>query len=161
MKMSIRADALYKRLARMNDLAQDARPILLTILDTPFSTNPLSIIGGFGAAFVSQGASLGKQWEKLSPRYAEWKARVYGPATILYRTGRLFYSLAQGTEETVKILGPRSLSYGTTVPYAMYHQSEAARHRLPRRQFSKITDDQREAWKILIKKYFATARGSL
>jgi phage gpG-like protein len=58
----------------------------------------------------------------LSPRYARYKAKRYPGAPILVRTGRLFRSLTANTDDTIADIQPDHLTFGTRVPYALYHQ---------------------------------------
>jgi phage gpG-like protein len=58
----------------------------------------------------------------LSPRYARYKAKRYPNAPILVRTGRLFRSLTTNTDDTIADIQPDHLTFGTRVPYALYHQ---------------------------------------
>jgi phage gpG-like protein len=58
----------------------------------------------------------------LSPRYARYKAKHYPNAPILVRTGRLFRSLTTNTDDTIADIQPDHLTFGTRVPYALYHQ---------------------------------------
>jgi phage gpG-like protein len=58
----------------------------------------------------------------LSPRYARYKAKRYPGAPILVRTGRLFRSLTTNTDDTIADIQPDHLTFGTRVPYALYHQ---------------------------------------
>jgi len=59
----------------------------------------------------------------LSPRYARWKSRRYPGAPILVRSGRLRDSLTNPNHpDAIATVTPQSLTYGTSVPYAAYHQ---------------------------------------
>lgn len=58
----------------------------------------------------------------LSARYARWKARRYPNTPILTRTGRLRASLSTLTDDSIAQIAPDRLTYGTKVPYALYHQ---------------------------------------
>lgn len=58
----------------------------------------------------------------LSSRYAKWKARRYPNAPILTRSGRLRASLASATNDSIADATQDALTYGTRVPYAVYHQ---------------------------------------
>jgi len=75
--------------------------------------------------FESLGSRGGAQWTPLSAPYAKWKAKKYPGKPILVATERLKRSLSlagqkggdQVYEETAL-----SLTMGTAVPYARYHQ---------------------------------------
>jgi phage gpG-like protein len=79
--------------------------------------------------FESEGARGGQKWQPLSANYAKWKAKKYPGKPILVRTGRLFRSLTLGGFGTdiINDEQPRSLTLGTAVPYAKYHQRGTSR----------------------------------
>jgi len=59
----------------------------------------------------------------LSPRYARYKARRYPGAPILVRSGRLRSALTQPDHpDAIADIQPDRLTFGTRVPYALYHQ---------------------------------------
>jgi phage gpG-like protein len=72
-------------------------------------------------------------WPALSPAYAAWKATRYPGKSILRRTDRLYDSLTSRTSETVWSVGPRSLRFGTRVPYWMVHQTGSRDGTVPAR----------------------------
>lgn len=90
--------------------------------------------------FSSEGARGGARWQPLSARYAKWKAKRYPGKPILQRTGRLLRSLSVvGGPDSVRIVEPMSLTLGTRMPYAGYHQRGAKR--LPQREPLNLTRD--------------------
>lgn len=58
----------------------------------------------------------------LSPQYARYKARRYPGAPILVRSGRLRDALASITPDTIADIQPDRLTFGASIPYAIYHQ---------------------------------------
>lgn len=76
--------------------------------------------------FVLEGGSSGQRWAPLSSAYAAWKASRFPGAGILVRSGQLKASLL-GPDAPHAIFrpGPTSLEVGTSVPYAIYHQTGA------------------------------------
>jgi phage gpG-like protein len=108
-----------------------------------------------GEEFASEGSSTGSTWAPLSPRYAAWKLRRFGPKGILQRRGRLLASLANysagststggnasGNADVVYRVSPTSLEIGTRVPYARYHQMGAPKAHLPKRPVMRLQDRQ-------------------
>lgn len=88
--------------------------------------------------FRTQGARGGKEWVKLSDNpkgkgYATWKTRHYPNRPILVREGHLKKSLTQPGGDHVFIPGRMGMSFGTTVPYGLFHQTGAPVNRLPAR----------------------------
>ena len=73
--------------------------------------------------FTTQGASgASGKWLPLSAQYKIAKQKKYPGRTILERTGRLRASLQVETGDSAIEKHPMSLFFGTTVPYAQYHQ---------------------------------------
>jgi phage gpG-like protein len=71
--------------------------------------------------FAQEGRYTGAAWSPLSPPYARWKAKNYPGKPILQRTGKLMESMTQrpfGIDE----ITDKSMTIGTDVPYAQYHQ---------------------------------------
>jgi phage gpG-like protein len=91
--------------------------------------------------FTSQGA-LGQtgRWAPLEGRYAARKRRQYPGRTILERTGALRASLQVSTGQSIVERSPRALFFGTSVPYAGYHQSGT--EKMPRRAIFAMTNRQ-------------------
>jgi phage gpG-like protein len=86
------------------------------------------------------------EWLPLTPRYATWKAKHYPGEPLLSVTGRLRRSLvSRDTPESVYEADARSLTVGTIVPYAVYHQ--AGTSRMVRRP-PIIIDDETERYMI-------------
>lgn len=79
-----------------------------------------------GQVFASRGGALGKSWPPLSPRYAVEKAKRYPGRPPLVRTGLMQRSFTSSPS-------PMSVTIGNDAPHFPYHQSSAARKRLPRR----------------------------
>jgi phage gpG-like protein len=98
-------------------------------------------------AFQSEGALTDfGAWAPLSRAYARWKARNYPGAPILTRTGALRRSLtAPNAPGSRTIITKESLTIGTSIPYAIYHQSTAPRKKLPRRPPISLTGQQETA----------------
>jgi len=94
----------------------------------------------------SEGGNVGG-WPTLSPIYAAWKSLAYGTLPIMVREGRLRESLTdQGSSDMTVRTTKDSLTWGTDVSYAKYHQSPLPRRsNLPRRPLVALTRaDQRE-----------------
>lgn len=79
--------------------------------------------------FAAQG--LPQTWPALSPAYAAWKAKRYPGKTILRRSDRLYQSLTTFGADTIAEGRPRSLRFGTRVPYWQFH--ETGTRRMPAR----------------------------
>jgi hypothetical protein len=66
---------------------------------------------------VFRSGGLPAPWPPLSPRYAAWKARRYPGMPIMRRTDRLYRSLTGSSSDTVWHTTPRTIRFGTRVPY--------------------------------------------
>lgn len=89
--------------------------------------------------FDTEGARSTK-WAPLSPNYAKQKARRFPGRQILVRTGRLKRSLSvigSGGGDQIRDEEATSLTLGTRVDYAIYHQRGG--RRLPARRPLEIT----------------------
>lgn len=122
--------------------------------------------------FSTQGRG---RWPPLSPATQKARARRWGyyrqaPAAgvapegpALMWTGRLRDSLAdprgRGGADAVIRMAPTQLEQGTKVPYAIYHQSQGARSRLPRRPFLDLTQDDVERLEAVYEEFVLNAPG--
>ena len=85
---------------------------------------------------IFQLQSAGK-YPPISEKYGQRKEKRYGfRYPLLVRTGRLADSVTSPTApEAIAEITPSSITIGTTVPYAIYHQSDAPRAKIPQRKF--------------------------
>ena len=97
--------------------------------------------------FASQGATMSGGWSPLSPQYARQKARSHPGAPILVRDGDLRDSLA-GTLG-IREHNRHSMTVGTAVPYATYHQNGTPRMPARRLIGDVPVGEQREWGRIL------------
>lgn len=80
--------------------------------------------------FETEGRLVGG-WRALSPGYAAWKLRHYGPKPILVRTGALKASLMpRGRGNILRVFKSRG-EFGSVLPYLTKHQRGIG---VPRRQ---------------------------
>ncbi len=83
-----------------------------------------------------KGGATFKQFENFSP-YQKMKLKKKGfDYPLLVFSGRLSASvLSKDAPGSVASIGPTQLIFGTTVSYGIYHQSDAARSKIPLRKF--------------------------
>jgi len=113
-------------IARFADGVSDYRPIWPVIEDDFYALEK--------DQFRSEGKEGGEGWKELSPAYAAWKQAQFPGKPILERTGALARSLTSGKDASaVKIEERKTLTLGSRIPYAIYHQSPLPRRVLPRR----------------------------
>lgn len=112
-------------LARFTDGISDWRPIWPVFGDNFYAH--------IRQTFATEGDAGPGKWAPLSEKYAEWKAKRFPGKTILERTGKLMASLTERKAEgSVFEASPKSLTIGTSVRYAIYHQ--AGTGRMPQRK---------------------------
>ena len=129
---------LNRRLGLIVDQSADLRPAFDDVRKNWIKNNR--------AQFRSEGAhGGGNKWQKLSPKYRQWKARHYPGKTILRRTDRLWHSLTVPTHpDFIYRTALQSLLIGTKVPYAIYHQKGAGA--VPVRKVVELTEEQKRQW---------------
>jgi phage gpG-like protein len=121
-------------IARFADGVSDYRPIWGVIESDFYALEQRQ--------FATAGAAGGASWPALSPEYSAWKEMRFPGKPILERTGDLMSSLTDPNHpQTVRIEERKTLTLGTRVPYAIYHQSTAPRTRLPRRPEIMLTEE--------------------
>lgn len=87
--------------------------------------------------FETKGAVVGEKWPPLKPAYLAQKIKKGYPADPLIRTGKMkgsFKSLFKGDYAEV----------WNTAEYFKYHQSKAARSKIPRRVMMKLGENQKQ-----------------
>lgn len=98
----------------------------------------------------------------LNEKYAAQKKKKFPASPIMVRSGRLRDSISgRPNADSIVRIGKLSLIMGTTVPYGIFHQSDAPRSRIPLRKFlfigaeaprtapSRVTGRQERFLKIL------------
>lgn len=109
--------------------------------------------------FESQGSRGGARWQPLSSGYAKWKTKKYPGKPILSATERLkrsFTLAGQKGGDQVYEETPLSLTMGTAVPYAIFHQRGTKR--MPARPILQPT--QRDIDRIVSRLYRFVERGA-
>jgi len=93
-------------------------------------------------AFSTQGALTEHgEWQKLSPDYEKAKRKKYGDQMIETASSRLRDSLTGMTGETIEVLEPLHMRWGTSVPYAMWQQTGT--RKMPARRLMDFTEEDR------------------
>jgi len=127
-QFAIENEALFQRqLERLGELTSDFR-IPLNLIANDFYRSQRKI-------FTLRSAG---RYPELAQSTIDQKERLLGKGNawpILFRTGRLAKSvLDRNSPEAEFFIGKQTLIMGTSVPYAIYHQSDAPRSRLPLRK---------------------------
>ena len=132
-----------RMLSRTTDRLDDLRPFL-------------GAAAGFMAVamekqFNSEGGRTGG-WAPLSDRYAADKAERWGARPILVASGAMRDSLTgSGSGSVRREIGGDSLEFGTSVPYASYHQTGTSR--MPQRRILDLTEDDRRGLMKLLQRH--------
>ena len=114
-----------RAIARFADGVSDYRPIWPVIADEFYAMEM--------DQFKSEGEGGGEKWAPLSPEYAGYKEAHFPGKPILERTGDLKRSLTDGNDvNAVRIEERKTLTLGSRLPYALYHQTGTAS--MPERQ---------------------------
>ena len=98
--------------------------------------------------FATEGRAEGTPWAELAP--STLRRRRAG-TSILYETGALFRSLAErGAAGHVEELEGYSLTLGSRLPYARYHQTGT--RRLPVRPLIVLSGARAERWIEIVRR---------
>ena len=93
------------------------------------------------------------RWAPLSEKYAQWKELHYPGMPILVRTGVLKKSMTQlGSPGNISLISKASAVFGTSIFYGIFHDSDAPRTKLPRRNFSIPSDRRLNIWREQIER---------
>jgi phage gpG-like protein len=87
-----------------------------------------------GQVFASQGGILGTPWARLSKGYAEEKAKQYPGRGPLVKTGKMIGGFRHKSND-------QSVTVSNRMPYFVYHQSSAPRHKIPYRPMMGVNRD--------------------
>jgi len=147
LQISLAGDVqLDRQLLRFADRTDD--------MTAPFTAIAADLTKVEKSQFRTQGRYSGG-WEALSPRYAARKARKYPGAKILHADGTLEASLTRdGARGAVREITRDSLTYGTTVEYAKYHQLGTSV--MPRRRPLELTANKRRQYTRALLRYLTT-----
>lgn len=106
--------------------------------------------------FDTEGSRSGG-WVALSPRYAEDKLARWGSQPILVASGGMRRSLIGASGASIRRqLGGDTLEFGTSVPYAKYHQTGTSR--MPMRKILDLTSDDRRTVMKMLQRHLFTGR---
>jgi len=134
---SLQNDAQFKAgLQRAIDTVSDLRiPFGLILRDFYKSEAAIFKLKGPGKYPVFQNKSGGKVIDGKTP-YQRAKIEAVGfDYPLLVRSGALAASLlGPSNKGSISSIGPLSLIFGTSINYAIYHQSDKARFKIPLRK---------------------------
>ena len=92
--------------------------------------------------FASEGAHSGNPWKPLSPKYQQWKEKHIPGPMILELTNKLKLSLTyKGNSAHVRQEDLLTLTLGSSLPYAKYHQTGT--RRMPARKPIDLSEDHK------------------
>lgn len=103
-----------------------------------------------GRNFDSEGATMSGGWTPLSPDYGKWKATHHPGKKILDLGGDLRESLAG--KLGVRELTRKSMTVGTQIPYASYHQNGTSK--MPaRRLIGDVPVPEQQEWAKVLQRH--------
>ncbi len=154
---STNSDALDRSLGSFQGSLADLSPALREIAD--------DFREMVAEQFATQGSAGGTPWAELAP--STLRRRRSAGAGILYVTGALFRSLVEpGARAHVEEVGGGSLTLGSSLPYALFHQTGAGRGfgqpvlsgparrgDLPMRPLIVISGERSDAWVEIIRQH--------
>jgi len=110
-------DQAVVRISRLRTRIEDMRPYWPLIAEKFYKIEQ--------RAFSSEGAvSRHGMWARLNARYKAWKDLHYPGRRVLTLRGSLRDTLTRaGHPQAIYEATPRSLTLGSRVPYAIYHQT--------------------------------------
>jgi phage gpG-like protein len=136
-------------LIRIGARITDARPALEAVATLMMSET--------GEQFDSQGARASGGWAPLKPAtILSKRARgLEDPERILYATGALLRALTQRDDPNQLLeVHEDELLYGTTLPYAAFHQTGT--RKMPQRRPVEFTEDTRREIVKLVQRFALT-----
>lgn len=83
------------------------------------------------AQFTLRGSGL---YPPLNSQYEERKKRIYGNQPIMVASGNLRDSLTKAGGDHIEVVKKDSLTFGTANDYAVFHQSDRPRTKIPQRK---------------------------
>lgn len=140
---------LIEKLAKAGDL--DLRPIM-KVIGTGYRKEVNLIFD------KQQPRAEGLRWPPLSPAYAKQKEKEWPGRPLLVRSGSLLASMiVEGATGNITIIGKTFATFGSSIPYAVFHDSDEPRSsNLPRRNFSEPSDRRAQIWMDQIEKDIRT-----
>lgn len=106
--------------------------------------------------FQSQGRRGGGSWKKLSPEWSFRKRVASLDPRIMIATGDLLKAMTQhGAAHQIFQVDDGQLVMGTTLPYA--HRHQYGRGGMPRRSFVKITVQDRDNMRGIVRRHIMDA----
>lgn len=101
--------------------------------------------------FESEGSYGGVGWQPLSPRYAAYKEARYGSKPIMVISGLLKESLTGDNPYYFEKIEPLRLTFGSTVPYGIYHQTGTSK--MPQRKLINLNENDKKRVTKTIQKW--------
>jgi phage gpG-like protein len=132
-QVSINSDTLDQTLENFQASLADNSPALAAVAD--------DLREMIAEQFATEGAASGTPWAPLAPS----TLRKRRGGSILNATGALLSSLTDaGTPGHVEDIGGQQLLFGSSVPYAIFHQTGT--RRMPARPIVALSADGTERW---------------
>ena len=140
---ALNPESVEKALAGFQESLADQAPALARVAD--------DFREMIGQQFTSEGRAEGTPWPELSPATLR---RQHASTPILYKTGALLRSLREhGAAGHVEELEGYSLTLGSRLPYALYHQTGT--RRLPARPIIVLSGARSERWTEIVRQQIA------
>lgn len=137
-----------RELLRFADRAVDATPAWAQII--------IDLAHLEHEQFASEGALASAGWAPLAPATVARKAAAGLDPRILHATGKLAASLTEplGGGDAIREVAPDEMRFGTTVPYARFHQ--LGTERMPQRRPIELRERDRRALVQTLQRFLVT-----
>lgn len=134
---------IARRFTRLDSAVADMTPAFKEITK--------SFYAGEKRQFETEGGWGSGGWLPLSPAYEAWKDPTL---SIMELSGDLKAALTgmvpPNTAGNIEIIESNQLILGTDIDYAIYHQSNAPRTKLPQRKVLELPESERKKWTSII-----------
>lgn len=134
---------LQRTLLRFNQRALNATPAFASILD--------EMREQVDSQFASEGGRGSGGWAPLAASTIAFKSRMGYPLEILHRTMALRNSLTEIAPGSIGVVGPKSMIFGSAIPYGHFHQSGT--RKMPRRRPVDFTEADRQKYVRMLQAY--------
>lgn len=134
---------IARRFTRLDAAVEDMTPAFKEITKSFYAGEKLQ--------FETEGGWGSGGWLPLSPAYEAWKDPTL---PIMEVSGDLKAALTgrvpPNTAGNVEIIESNQLILGTDIDYAIYHQSNAPRTKIPQRKVIELPESERKKWTSII-----------
>lgn len=112
-RVRVDSDDAIERLKEIDDRGKNLKPVFRWAEGEIEKANRRN--------FGTGGQPVGN-WRRLDAQYGAWKSANFPGAPKMFRTGKLFSSLANLSSRGISLIADQIAEFGTDVEYAKFHQ---------------------------------------